>query len=208
MEDKTLEEISETDSTSESEVAEETIETPEQDPLKTELEKVKSGRTEAEKAAFSLKKNADRVRELGGDPASILDIGQPTDGDDTPVTRAELNELIAKQGSKTALQLAEEITDSTERELVKHYLETRITASGNPHDDLRDARRLVNSIKNEQILEEQNRKSPAKTHSNSSGVDGKSSKPEPELTPEEMLFTKAPFNMSVADIIKSRQRPS
>lgn len=180
-----------------------------QDPLKAELEKVKTSKyTEKEKAEYSLKKNAERLKELGGDPASILGTKEePTEDDDQPVTKAELRKYLASNATKTALQLADEIANETERELVKHYLENRITPSGDANQDLKDARRMVNAIKNEQILEEQARKNPAKQHSNSTSAPAKEDrKDEGELEPSEMPFLKAPFNMTKAEILEARKK--
>ncbi len=184
-------------------------ETSEQDPLKTELDKVKSsGKTEAEKAQFSLKKNADKVRELGGDPAEILGIKPVERGesdDDRPLTVGEYKKIQASQNAKTALQLADEIPDQSERELAKYYLENRIVPSGNPQEDLRDARRMVNSVKNEQIIAEQNRKNPAKNHSSGSSAPLKQIQKEAELTPVEIQYMKPPFNLTKEQIIKARK---
>lgn len=206
MEDKTLEDIASTSEATEK-VAEETTET-QQDPLKTELEKVKGGRTELEKAQYSLKKNAERLVELGGDPGSILGIEKGNTeldkDDDTPITRAELKKMISAGATRSALQLTEDIEDQSERELVQHYLQHRIAPSGNSQDDFRDARRIANSVKNEQIVQELARKSIAKSHSNGSSGNAKDIKVEAELSKEELMFTKPPFNMSREQILKAR----
>lgn len=184
--------------------------TPEQDPLKIELEKVrKSGRTEKEKAEFSLKKTAERVRELGGEPANILGIKveEPNldDDDEQPLTVGMFKKIQQAGATKTALQLAEDITDNTEKELTKFYLENRIVPSGNPQEDLRDARRMVNAVKNEQIITEVARKTPAKTHSNASGADALDNVVRGELTKDEMVFMGKPFNMTKEAILKLRK---
>lgn len=179
------------------------------DPLKTELEKVqKNGKTELEKASFSLKKNAERLAELGGDPTTVLGLKEQKpeeDEDNQPVTRGELKKIIAAGSTKTALQLAEDIEDATERELTKHYLENRINPSGNPQEDLRDARRIVNSVRNEQIAQELARKGSARTHSGGNGVPAKDDIQSQELTPEEIAFTRPPFNLSREQILKARK---
>lgn len=199
-------------STSEDTVVAETTETEttEQDPLKTELEKVqKSGKTEFEKAQFSLKKNAERVRELGGDPNAILGIDvekeiiESNDEDDQPITRGEFKKLMVQTATKTALQLADEIKDETERELVKYYLENRIAPSGNPQEDLRDAKRIANSVKNEQIVQEVARKTAPKTHSNSSGTPARYEE-EIVYTPDEQAMMRPPFNMTSKQVLDAR----
>ncbi len=202
------------DVTSAPEVKEETTEvvTPEQDPLKIELERVQKngGRTEKDKAEFSLRKTAERVKELGGDPNSILGIKveepDPEDEDEKPLTVGMFKKIQQAGATKTALQLADEISDNTEKELVKYYLENRIQASGNPQEDLKDARRMVNAVKNEQIVQEITRKTPAKTHSNASGVDAKNTEVQGELTSQEKQFLGKPFNMTKEQIIKARKK--
>lgn len=178
----------------------------EQDPLKIELEKVKqSGRTEKEKAEFSLRKNAERLKELGGNPASILGVDntESNDEDDAPVTLGMLKMLQSQQAKKTALELANEITNDAERELTREYLTNRIISTGNPQEDLKLARGLVNAIKNKQILEQANIKPQAKRTS-SNGGSAPYVKEEEELSPEEMSFMKPPFNLTKEAIIKSR----
>lgn len=185
----------------------------EQDPLKTELEKVqqKEGRTEEEKAAFSFKKIAARLTELGSDPAKILGIKvEPKEEttteeneDDKPVTLGMLKKMQQKDSQKSALQQAEEIQNETERELVKHHLENTIKPSGNPTEDLRLARSLVNSFRNTQILEEAKRRPPVKSFSNSSGVDAKKEE-EVVFTPDEQTMMKAPFFMSPQEVMDAR----
>lgn len=185
-----------------------TEEETEQDPLKIELEKVqkKSKYSEEEKAEFTFKKQAERLKELGKDPASILGIKETSeeeDEDDKPVTKAELKKLLAGNATKSAIDLAEEIPNPTEKELVKYYLENTIKPSGDAQEDLRNARRMVNAVKNEQIITEVSRKTPPKTHSNSSGVDAKK---EVEFipTPEEQVFMKAPFHLNQSQILEMR----
>src|SRR3954470_13804335 len=69
------------------------------DPLKVELDKVqgKKTRTEAEKAAYSLMKNAERAKELGLDPKKVLGLTEEDENDDDkPITRGELRKLEAE----------------------------------------------------------------------------------------------------------------
>lgn len=201
-----MEDLIETDSTSEpTEETEETV--TEQDPLKEELEKVqkKEPRTEAEKASFTLKKTAERLKELGGDPASILGFKTEVDSDDddAPVTIGMLKKLEQDKASKTALQLADEIQGETERELVKYHLSNSIRSTGNPAEDLRLARAIVNSVKNSQITEEVTRKTQSKSFSSASSAPMKH-EDKIELTQEELLFKKQ-FGLTDEEIIKSRK---
>lgn len=194
---------------------EEIIETPtseviEQDPLKEELEKVqKTGRTESEKATHSFRSTAKRLTELGLDPASILGITQvksvdESDDDNAPITVGMYKKLQADSATKTALQLADDISNDTERELVKYHLDNTIKSTGNPSKDLELAESLVNAVKNRQVIEEITRKTPAKTYS-SSGGSAPHKEQEPELTKEELLYMKPPFNLSRDAVIKARK---
>jgi len=185
-------------------------ETSEQDPLKTELERVQqTGRTEKEKAEFTLRKNAERVKALGGDPTSILGIEKEVDiedEDDKPVTLGMLKKMQQETASKTALQLAEEISNETERELAKWHLQNTIKSTGNPAKDFELSLSLVNAVKNKQILEEIGRKGPAKTHSSGSSAPAKTEGNEIELTKDELAFMNPPFNLSKEEILKARKK--
>ena len=192
-------------------VPETTVETtPPLDPIKKELEKIKTtGHTEAEKAAFSLKKNAERVKELGGDPASILGIKPSTEvepeDDDAPVTVGMLKKREAQKSQTSALELAESITDADEKELVKHYLSNRIIPSGNPQEDLNFARAAVNSVKNGMIADEATRITPPRTTSSAPGAPARVTE---VFTPteQELAYMKAPFNLTQEQIIAARKK--
>jgi len=196
------------------EIVEETTDvdsTTEQDPLKVELEKVqrKEGKTEAEKAAYSLKKNAERAKELGIDPAEILgfsksEVTDDLDDDDKPVTLGMLKRMEMEKAGQTALHLAEDIDNEAERELTKYHLESTIRSTGNPSEDLKLARAIVNAAKNSQIIEEVARKPSAKTHSSASSAPAKPEDEHIELTRDELAFTRPPFNLTEKDIIAAR----
>lgn len=179
------------------------------DPIKQELEKVqKTGRTEAEKAAFSLKKNAERAKELGVDPAEILGF-KAESGEldkDAPLTVGMYEQMQKDRAQKTALQLADDIGDENERELTKHYLTNRIVSSGDPQADLQLAKGMVNSVRNSQILEETARATAAKAHASGAGAPPKREQNGGELTPAELPFTKAPYNMSKEQVIAARPK--
>jgi len=176
----------------------------EQDPLKTELERVqrKSEKSPIEKLLYTKARIDKQLRELG-----VEDKPEPEeeiDEDDTPLTIGMLKKIQAESASKTALQQAEEIQNETERELVKYHLQNTIKSTGLPNEDLKLARALVNSVKNSQITEEIVRHTPPKTHSNSSGVDARREK-EVSFTPEELQMMKPPFSVSPADILAARE---
>ncbi len=135
-----------------------------------------------------------------------LDIPEIDDEDSQPLTVGMFKKFQQAGATKTAMQLADEIGDETEKELVKYYLENRIQPSGNPQEDLKDARRMVNAVKNEQIIQEVKRKTPAKTHSNGTGAPALDNEIKGELTAEEKVFLGKPFNLSKEQIIKSRTK--
>lgn len=185
-------------------------EAPPQDPVEAELEKEqrKEGKkSEAEKAAFSLKKTAERLKELGGDPAAILGVAQkePSMEDDAPVTVGMLKKLEAERAQKTALQMADEIADEKERDLTKSYLATTIVPSGDAAKDLRMARAIVNTVKNGQIAEEAQRKTIATAHATRSG--GPANRPEDEFVPtaNEANFMRS-FGLTKEQIIETRPK--
>ena len=204
MEEKTIEElkialIAETEPTSTQEevIPEATEVVPEvtEDPLKIELERVKSKKTPQEKAKDSLFFNAQKAKELGLDPAEILGFTpkeEVVDEEDKPLTRKDLLEALSAikttETVKTAQQLASEITSDVERELVTYHLENTIKSTGDPKEDLRLARALTNSVRNNQILEEVERKPQAKTHSSASGGGMETVEPTVVLTEDEKTF--------------------
>ncbi len=202
METKEKEVIKESPASDDTKVEETKVETTEQDPLKEELARVqtnqdKSKRTPEEKLLHKKKIIDAEVAKLGLDEEEEED-------DDKPVTRGELKKMQAEQATKTALDLAEDISNETERELVKHYLTNTIRSTGNPQEDLRLARGLVNSVKNKQILEEVARKPVAKTHGSGSGAPPKELKQE-EFTDQERVYMAPPFNLTKEEILKARQ---
>jgi len=178
---------------------------PSQDPIDIEIEKGKEEKrqfTEAEKAAFNLKKNAERAKELGVDPAAVLGINPEPKAEDEDVPEW-YKKREAQAASKTALELADAIEDPRERELVKMKLETVIT-SGSPEERVRIARGYVNSVRNGQIAEEVTRAKQAPAFGNAAGAPASKAPATPELTQAEALFTRPPFNMTPAEIIAKR----
>lgn len=167
-------------------------------------------RTEAERAAFSLKKNAERAVELGLDPAEILGVKthietNVDDEDNKPVTVGMLRDIQKKDAQKTSLQMAEEIADEDTRNNVKAYLSDRIKPSGDAESDFRLALAAASAPKNKQVLEEINRYSaPKKTASGGSAP--AFSEEEFIPTPEEAMFMKPPYNLSKEKIIVARKQ--
>ncbi len=193
--------------------AEATAKSSSQEPIDKELEAERAKkRTEKEKAEFTIKKNAERLRSLGGDPAAALGISAGADdGDDEddskPMTRGEFKKMKQEEASQTAIQLAEAIEDPKERELTITYLRDRIKPSGNPQEDLKFARQAVNAVKSGQIIEEAGRRIAPKTHSSGGGAPG-SGEGDGEFvaTAEEAGFMRPPFNMTKEQIIAQRPK--
>lgn len=177
-----------------------------EDPVEQELKKVRekgSGKTELEKALFTKQQIEKRIVELSKESGIEEPIGED---DNAPVTVGMLRQREKEAAAKTSLQLADTIEDENERELVKHHLANTIRPSGNPQEDLKNARSMVNAVKNRQLIEEAQRKTAAKTHSSGNGAPPKLSEGTFEPTAEEISFMRAPFNMTQADIIAARKK--
>lgn len=173
-------------------------------PLDAEIARHKEVvvRTEPEKAAFTLQKNAERARELGLDPVEVLGLKQKEGG--TPMTVEMFEELQRKNASQSALQLAETtIDDPKELELTKIYLAEKIKPSGNAAEDLRIARLMVNSVKHSQIAEHIAVAGTPKTHVSSPGAPAASKPQEAELTPEETRTMRA-FKLTKEQVLAAR----
>lgn len=184
---------------------EDTPTTDEQDPLKEELERVRvvektqPKRTQAEKLLYTKKRIEEQLRELG------VDEEEQENDENTPVTIAMLRKMQFDTVEKTAVQLAEDIPNETERELTKFHIQNTIRSTGNAKEDLRLAQILVNSVKNTQIKELVNNKIPAKTHSTATSAPAMLEDIAPELSADELVFTRPPFNLSKEQVIKTRR---
>lgn len=174
--------------------------TPPPTPVQEELERVRKAgdRTEKEKAAFTLKKNAERLVELGGDPDEVLGKRENVQ-DEVPQWFKNLETSKAKE---TALDLADGIEDVDERELVKHQLEHVITG-GTPEERLKVARGYVNSVKSRQIAEELTRKGTPRSFSTGAGAPPRGEGEIFEPTEEEASMM-ASFGLTEADIKSAR----
>ena len=167
-------------------------------------------RTEAEKAAFSLKKNAERARELGVDVESVLGVKthietNADDEDNKPVTVGMLRDIQKKDAQKTSLQMAEDIADEETRNNVKAYLSDRIKPSGDAEADFRLALAAASAEKNKQVLAEINRYgTPKRTAAGGSMA----AHIEEEFTPtaEEARLMQPPYNLSKEKIVAARKR--
>lgn len=177
---------------------------PSQDPIEKELAKVhekKTKMTRAERLRFEQSKIAEQLRDLGeeGETPSSTD-------DSAPVTIGMLKEREKDQAQKTALHMAEEIADEKERELTIVYLKERVRPSGNPTEDLRLAKQMVNAVKNQQILEEIARKGTANARPTGSGAPAPTPDGMFEPDANEAMLMKPPYNLSKEQVIEARRR--
>lgn len=172
------------------------------DPLKKELEKVKKPRTRKEKILYKKSLLEKELAELGDDGDEV----DPEEDPNKPVTVADLDRRDAEKVRKDALALTDDIEDETERELVRHHIENTIKPSGDPQQDFKNARAIVNSVKNGQIAEEAARRTTPPRTGTGSGAPAKPDDKVFEPTPEEATFMRPPYNLTKEDIIKARQK--
>lgn len=110
-------------------------------------------RSEKEVAEYNFKRQAERVRAAGLDPAQLLGVNAKIDsaiGDDEPLTIGKLRELQRKEAQKTSIEMAEELPEG-EREDVVELLTNRIVPSGNAVNDLELARAAASAEHNAKI---------------------------------------------------------
>lgn len=209
-----MDEIKQADTNATPAVAEdkkiETPQEPSQNPLEAELTKIKEkgeGRTKLEKLIYTKKRVEQQLEEerkaLGLEP-------EPEAPDDAPLTVKMYKEMERAKAARTAEQLADDIEDEKERELVKHHLNNTIRHTGNPREDLRTARMLANAVRSAQIAEELGRKTPPKQFVSGAGAPA-NYEPEFEPTQEEsLMMTMKGLDgkplLTKEDIIKARKK--
>lgn len=170
----------------------------------------KPKRDEKDTTAYNLRKQADRARELGLDPAEILGVKSTIklgeeDEDSKQVTVGMLREISRTEAQKTALARAEEITDAETREAVKKVITTQLRPSEDHEGTLRTALSLVNAEKNKQVLAEVNRYSTPK-RTGAGGSMPATIEEEFKPTAEEQRMMQPPYNLSKEKIIAARKR--
>jgi len=173
-------------------------------PVAAELEKEqnRNKRSEKEKAEYSLKMNAKRLTDLGGNPNEILGVREAPQKEEGEVPQWYRKEK-QKEVQKTALQFADELEDANDKALVTEYLTKRIVPSENAQDDFRLALGAVNALKNKQIVEEvMRRSSPRVTASGGSSPARTEAQFEP--TTEEAVLMRPPYSLSKELVIASR----
>ena len=190
-----------------------------EDPIKAELEKInkrKEGRTEEEKAEYTFKNIAKRLKDLGKDPAELLGVKpkeeEEINDEDRPLTKKDLESILSqvnKPKEKTATELAyERIQDENQRELALYYLDNVIKPSGNSDEDLHNAQAMVNAVRNQKVLEMQALKPEAKTLNTARSVEiNKTNTNTIELSPEEkMIMDTSKGLITMDDILANRNK--
>lgn len=160
----------------------------ENDPVEEELEKIETAENAKRTKLERLQYNKERIeRELAEEAAKN---GVELD-ENRPLTVREFKAMQAHEAQETAKSLAEsEIADDKERKLVLHHLENTIRPSGDAATDLRNARLIVNAVKNRQVAEEVVRSAQARTHASTAGAPPRQDSTKPELSQEEQRFAK------------------
>lgn len=164
---------------------EETLQT-NNNPLEQELERLRPKRTHEEKLEYNIKRMQKELDERRG----VQEIPDG-DQDDEPFTIGMWKKMQEETAIKTATQLADSITDTTERELVRFHIDNTIRPSGDPQEDLKRARALANSVRNQQVTEMQTNKVAPQTHSGSSGSPAKSPIQQIQYSATEMALKQA-----------------
>jgi hypothetical protein len=153
----------------------------EKDPVKEELERIENGqRSKKEKLLYTKKRVEEQLAALGDDEVD----------ENRPLTVKDLRTFQAVEAQETAKTLAAEIMDDNERKLVLHHLENTIKPSGDAQTDLRNARLIVNSVKNGQLAEEAARAAKARTAPSAPGAPPKGPDAKPELSKEDEAVMK------------------
>lgn len=171
----------------------------EKDPVQAELERVekKPKRTRIETLEYNIER-LKKEREAELKKAGI------TEDDDRPLTIREFKSLQQEQAQETAFKMADSIENESERKLVQYHLENTIKPSGNAETDLKNARLIVNAVKNGQIVEEQLRAVKPKAAGSAASAPPKE-KQMTELTKEEKDLMVA-FKLTEAQVLAARPK--
>lgn len=180
----------------------ETPETPTEDPIKTELDRIQGetqGKSQKEKFEYKLKRQLAQAKEMGIDVGNLTGTRTQSDEETTeddgekPLTRREIEQMLQQRvvsPTKSAVEMAMEIENEAERELHLHYLENKVNPSLSEEEKFQTAKDMVTSIKlkNQVVL---NNVRP-QTQSHSSANSFQPAKPNNvdnvKLTEQEQLF--------------------
>lgn len=168
----------------------------EKEKVEAELEKVEaSKRTKLEKLEYTKSRVDAQIAEEKAKAGETPD-------DDRPLTVREFKAMQQQTAQETALSLADSIENEAERKLVKHHLENTIKPSGDPQTDLKNARLIVNSVKNGQIVEETLRSVKARPAGSTPSAPPKETT-KAELTIEERTIMRG-FGLTEAEVLAQR----
>lgn len=152
----------------------ETPATPTEDPIKTELDRVKGqtqGKTPQEKFEYKLKRELAQAKEMGIDIASLAGVKTEPEEveEEKPLTRKDLEAILKTQTStKTAVSMAMELENEAERELHLHYLENKVNPNLTEEEKFQTAKDMVDAIKFKNQINLTSLKPQASSHSTAS----------------------------------------
>lgn len=171
----------------------------EKDPIQAELDRVerKPKHSKLEQLEYT-KRRVEEQLAAERQKAGI------TEDDDRPLTVREYKSIQQETAQDIAIKLAGDIGGEAERKLVIHHLENTIKPSGDPQTDLRNARLIVNAVKNGQIVEETLRRVPPRTAGSAASAPPKE-KQTAELTADERLLMSG-FHLTEAEVLAARPK--
>lgn len=169
------------------------------DPIEAEIGLVeRKEKTKLEKLVYTKERVDKQIAE------EKQKLGIEDDDMDVPLTKREYNAIKFEESRQEAVDLSDSIEDDNERKLVKYHLEHTIRPTGDPQTDLRNARLLVNGVKNGQQLEEI-----ARARTPRASVSSPSAPPRGEvkddLTPEEKNIMKG-FGLTKEKVLAARPK--
>lgn len=185
-----------------------TAEVTEQKDVQAPLQESK--KTEGDKLIHTLRGIGKRATELGLDAAEILGLKthietNQDDEDEKPVTVGMLRDLQKKDAQKTALQMADDISDEATRTTVKQSLTDRIVPSGNADEDFKFALSAASAEKNKEIRNHIATFVPPKKTA-AGGSSPAHVEEEFTPTPEEQRFMQKPYNLSKEKVLEARRK--
>lgn len=171
----------------------------ERDNIQVELDKVEARKkTRLEKLEYTKTRVEQQIAEEK-EKAGIKE-----EDEDRPLTVREFNNLQQEKAKETALTMANDIESEAERKLVIHHLENTIKPSGDPQTDLRNARLIVNAVKNGQIVEETLRRVSPRAAGSGPSAPPKETQ-STELTKDEKEIMQG-FKLTEAEVLAARPK--
>lgn len=139
------------------------------------------------------------------DISDIVDDPLDLEPEDAPVTVGMLRKRDARAAGKTAEQMImANITDPEQQATALKHLKDTVKLTGNAEADYRNVLTLTFAAKNTQVIEEVQRRQPARTTVSGAGNPPRVTPQEPEFTKEEQDMMRAPFNLSKAQVLAAR----